>query len=232
MPGRRLRGQLGRCPGCNNRRHATMPHTLLRHCRRDLKRHLLAVEERCLESLAWRQGSSLYPALMAAVGTLGSSGSEAAQQHAVPPPQEQRSSPSSSERQTSRRLTPHKRGAEEMEQGVGADSDMPDASAHTRQIRPSAMPDTCAQGRLPLSLGHEPVRPAPAAAEGGAAGSEQQQAAAAGHLAAEMARGDRSARAAVSGGACGGIPRACCRARSLQAPHPSSTPNTARPARR
>lgn len=49
---------------------AVLPASLLPPCR-DLKRHMLAAEERCLESLAWQPGSSLYPTLVAAVGAQG-----------------------------------------------------------------------------------------------------------------------------------------------------------------
>lgn len=112
---------------------------------------MLAVEERCLESLAWAQGSSLYPTLIAAVGSHGggasgsgggSSASERASLEAAPAggSHEPACSPTSSpsvgdsvgggERRAGS-VTPRKRGLEEMAApggADGADADMADAA--------------------------------------------------------------------------------------------------------
>jgi retinoblastoma-like protein 1 len=217
---------------------------------RDLKRHLLSVEEQCLESLAWLPGSSLYTCLMAAVGIPagGSSGrrgdggvnsaaasdvggaaraeegpssgqpepSAPQQQQQEQQEQQQRGqrqggSPAHSKGDSSAREATAGGAAEGSEEradaagtagaaGAAADAmsagdGMADASAS--QAPPPA--DThCAEGKLPLFLGHEPPAAPAAAAGGGEQQAQQAAAAAAGQHAAEIARGDRGSRAAVA----------------------------------
>lgn len=72
---------------------------------RDLKRHMLAAEERCLERLAWQPGSSLYPALAAAVGAQGAatgSGSDAS----VPAPMDAAAGSASGQQHPARQQRP------------------------------------------------------------------------------------------------------------------------------
>jgi hypothetical protein len=156
---------------------------------------MLSVEERCLESLAWQQGSSLYTSLIAACGTSLQPALPAQQaQHA----QQQQWSPSpspSSERQAaSSGATPRKRGLEE--------ADAPEAAAGAHQQRRQQPQQSMfdSQGRLPLFLGCDVSAAAVASQQASAAA-----AAAAGQHATLAALGDRSARAAV---------------RSLACPHP------------
>ena len=156
---------------------------------------MLSVEERCLESLAWQQGSSLYTSLMAACGTSlqPAPAAQQKQQRSASPPQ------GSEWQAAGSGARPRKRGLEE--------ADAPEAAAGAQQQRrqqpqqpPQSMYD--AQGRLPLFLGCDP----PAAAVAGHQGS----AAAAGQHATLATLGDRSARAAVRSLAC---PPACLLAR-------------------
>lgn len=173
---------------------------------------MLSVEERCLESLSWRQGSSLYPALLAAVGTQSCSGSggggapaPAGSQGVQRSLQERQPSGSLSHADSDGRqggssgMPPRKRGREEEDApagreevpaGTSGDADMAEASAdEAQQAQQAAAAEPPAQQqqpqiRLPLFLGHDP----PATAID--ASSEQQHAA-------QQAVGDRSARAAV-----------------------------------
>lgn len=180
--------------------------------RRDLKRHLLSVEEKSLESLAWQQGSSLYTALMAAHGTLGSGaaaegGAPGAQPQGQP---QERAAPHSNGTGGEERPPKRRRGAAGAESSE--DSEMADAAASQAGPQPEQpvqppyppqqQPDLCREGRLPLSLGHDPPAAAPATAPPGTQEQQHQQelaaAAAASQHAADIRRGDRSARAAVS----------------------------------
>ena len=153
---------------------------------------MLSVEERCLENLAWQQGSSLYTSLMAACGTF----LHPAPAPAAPPAQQaqQAQQRSASPPQSSERLaagggaTPRKRGLEE----ANAPEDAAGAQQQPRQQPQQQQSMYDAQGRLPLFLGCDP----PSAA---AAGSQQAAAnGAAGQHATLATLGDRSARAAVS----------------------------------
>ncbi|KAL4451741.1 hypothetical protein ABPG75_007403 [Micractinium tetrahymenae] len=191
---------------------------------RDLKRHLLSVEERCLESLAWQQGSSLYAALVAAVGPAAGAGSgQGGQQQQQAGGGQAQACPdgagqgSGSGSGASIGVTPRKRGHEEMDAAAeaGADAQMEEAAAapsagagaagQQAGIAPTAQP------ALPLSLGMETSGAGPTAGDaeaGGSGGAQQQQTEApqaeGGAGAAKWqhpslaARGNRSARAAVA----------------------------------
>lgn len=77
---------------------------------------------------------------------------------------------------------------------LSADDDMADGSGSQA---PAAGDTHCAEGKLPLFLGHEPPAAPAVAAGGGEQQTQQAAAAAAGRHAAEIARGDRGSRAAV-----------------------------------
>lgn len=197
---------------------------LLRPCR-DLKRHMLSVEERCLESLCWKQGSSLYAALVASVGApndvSGSCGGSHAPPAAAAPAgqadQAQHSTSPASSRSIgdgsgsdlppSRGLTARKRGAEEMEAPVnsGLDADMADgpeaagqldeAREEGRQAQRQRRAQEPERGGLD-AYGRLPLSLGSQAPLVAPTGSAQQQASAA--EGAGQPRGDRRARSAVS----------------------------------
>ena len=209
---------------------------------RDLKRHLLSVEEQCLECLAWQPGSSLFTSMMAAVGmppgsagghggiksatASGGGGGVLAVKHeprsgqvaaapagAAPQTQQHQqqvragspahSKADSSERGAADGTAQQQQGPEDAADAAGAagaadalsaDDDMADGSGSQA---PAAGDTHCAEGKLPLYLGHEPPAAPAAAAGGGEQQAQQAAAAAAGRHAAEIARGDRGSRAAV-----------------------------------
>lgn len=133
---------------------------------RDLKRHLLSVEERCLESLAWQQGSSLYAALAAAVGTetcaAGAVGSQARQAGEEPAQAGQGSAGQGFGGSGSSCVTPRKRGRGEMAAAEARpDAEMVEAAAAPAPAAEEAAAQEAQQTEaapaapagLPLSLG-------------------------------------------------------------------------------
>ena len=118
------------------------------HHRRELRRHLLSVEERTLECLAWRPGSSLYPTLLAACGPaghdtcgIGGGGSTAPRQAGARGPAGGNSTAGPSAKRQ-RCCTPD---------GSRADS-------NSRQGSPQAAAPAIAAGpRLPLCFGPQPT---------------------------------------------------------------------------
>ena len=194
---------------------------------RDLKRHLLSVEERCLESLAWQRGSSLYAALAAAVGPAAGTAAPASSQAGQSEGEQAAGSQGSAGQGGGggggggggSGVTPRKRGHGEM---AAAEAD-PDAEMAEAAPGPAAAPAAAqqaqqaeaeprAQAALPLSLGAE-TSGAGAAAVAESSGDAQQPGgqpdAATWQHPSLAARGDRSARAAVS--CCCGAPYlACC----------------------
>lgn len=177
---------------------------------RDLKRHLLSVEERCLESLAWKQGSSLYAALIAAAGpAVGGSADGSSQAGKAGKEQAQGSRGAGGQGGSGGGATPRKRGHAEMSAAQGEpDAEMAEAAAApagtAAAAEQQAQQQEAAQPALPLSLGAETSRAGPTAdaAEVEGSGGPQQGEGNAGTATWQhpslAAQGDRSARAAVS----------------------------------